>query len=150
MASPESKMILISNVFSRFMFFKEAGDVEQGHKHHYHHATLVSSGSVKYEVLDGSESKNVIATKTFTAPAFVFVHKDEVHRITALEPNTVCACIHALRDETGQLLDPDYLIDEFDAEGKPIRLGLTSNRDPSLVTALTPICNINYNTPNQQ
>lgn len=144
MASPDSKMILISNVFSRFMFFKQAGDVEVGHKHHYDHATLVSSGSVRYEVLDPQNPETVIASRDFTAPAFVFVHKDEVHRITALQDNTVCACIHALRDENGQLLDPDYLIDEFNADGVPIRLGLVSNRDPSINTKLTPICNINY------
>lgn len=146
MAAPDSRIILTSNVFSRLMFFKQAGDVEQGHKHHYDHATLVSSGSVRYEVLDSQNPEVVIATKEFIAPAFVFVHKDEVHRITALQDNTVCACIHALRDESGQLLEPDYLIDEVDATGVPIRLGLTSNRDSTLNTKLMPICNINYGT----
>lgn len=121
------------------MFFKQAGDVEQGHKHHYHHATLISSGSVKYEILD-SDCNTVISSKVFAAPAFVFVNKDDIHRITALEPNTVCACIHALRDESGELLEPDYLISEFDATNRPHTLGIPSDTK-NVTTMLGPITN---------
>lgn len=131
-------MILISNVFSRFMHFKQAGDVELGHKHHYDHATLISSGSVCYEVIN-PDTQVVISSKNFVAPAFVFVAKDSTHRITALEDNTICACIHALRSEDGELLDPDFFIEEVCADGKPLSEGWTSNRDTSLHVKTMPM-----------
>lgn len=109
MAAPQVKLIAVSNVFSRLMRFVSAGDVEVGHCHNYDHATLISSGAVRYEVLDGLDGA-VIHQKDFVAPAFVFVEKDKYHRLTALEPDTVCACIHALRTIDGDLVSPDTLI----------------------------------------
>lgn len=116
---PEIKMICISNVFTRTMHFKNKGDVEYGHKHTYDHGTLVSSGSVLYEVLDGLDG-NTVASKTFEAPNMIFVDKDKFHRITALEDNTVCACIHALRTNDEELVDPDCLIEPLVGDGKGI------------------------------
>ena len=104
--NPDIKIISVSNVYSRLMHFQNKGDVENGHTHTYDHGTLVSSGSVLYEVLD-SEDGNTISSKEVKAPNFIFVNKDKFHRITALEDNTVCACIHALRTNNQDLLDPD-------------------------------------------
>lgn len=106
---PVVEVIAVSNVYSRMMFFKNHGDVEIGHAHTYDHATLVSSGSVLYEVLDGPNG-DTIAAKRFFAPGFIFVEKNKFHRITALEDNTVCACIHALRTIDEELVSPDCLI----------------------------------------
>ncbi len=119
MSNPQIKMISVSNVFSRLMHFVNEGDIEIGHCHSYDHATLVSSGAVRYEVLDGPNG-TAVAAKDVKAPNFIFVDKNKYHRLTALEPNTVCACIHALRDIDGNLVDPEFFIEQF--EGTPGQL----------------------------
>jgi hypothetical protein len=101
------------------MHFKNKGDVELGHKHSYDHGTLVSSGSVLYEVLDDYNG-NTIASKEFKSPNLIFVDKEKYHRITALEDNTVCACIHALRTNDEELIDPDFLIEPLIGDNKGI------------------------------
>jgi quercetin dioxygenase-like cupin family protein len=110
MASPKINIIALSNVYSRLMHFLKKGDVENGHKHTYDHATLVSSGSVLVEVLD-EFTKEPISSKTFISPSMVFIHKDKIHRLTALEDNTVCSCIHAIRTIDEEIVDSDFLIE---------------------------------------
>jgi hypothetical protein len=116
---PEVKIICVSNVFSRLMHFKQKGNVEFGHKHTYDHGTLVSSGSVLYEVLDDFDGKTV-SSKVFKAPDFVYVDKDKHHKLTALEDDTVCACIHALKTNDQELLSPDFLIEPLVGDQKGI------------------------------
>lgn len=107
---PEIKIIAISNVYCRSMHFKNKGDVELGHCHTHDHGTLVSSGKLLVEMLrdDGS----VISQKEFTGPSFVFISKLCMHRLTALEDNTVAVCIHAMRDIDGDILPTDFLVEE--------------------------------------
>jgi len=116
MAAPEIKIIAVSNVFCRLMDFKKAGDIEHGHKHTYDHATLVSTGAVRVEVSD--DDGNVVSTKDFVAPNMVFIHKDKYHKLTALQDNTVCSCIHAIRDVEGEIIDPEFLIEPMQSENK--------------------------------
>jgi hypothetical protein len=111
MNKPEIKIMAVSNVFSRLMHFKKAGDIEQGHLHTYDHATLVSSGSVKVDIL--SNSLTTENSREFVAPAMVFISKDKLHRLTALEDNTVCACIHALRTIDEEIVEPEFLMEEL-------------------------------------
>jgi hypothetical protein len=118
-SSPEVTLICISNVYSRLMRFKNKGDVEVGHKHTFDHGTLLSSGSVLYEIID-ENNNNTISSKVFHAPNFIFVDKDKKHRITALKDNTVCACIHALKTNDQELLDPDFLIEPLIGDNKGI------------------------------
>lgn len=108
MAGPVIKLISLSNVYTRLMYFTKKGDVEEGHKHMYDHATLVSSGSVLYEVLDDNGVSQY--SKVFTAPDMVYVDKNKFHRITALEDGTTCGCIHALRDIQDEIIPPDSFI----------------------------------------
>lgn len=115
MNQPDIEVIAVSNVYSRLMYFKHCGDVEEGHSHTYDHATLVSSGAVRYEVLDGPNG-NVVAAKNFYAPGFVFVEKEKYHRLVALEDKTVCACIHALRSIDEEIVSPDCLIEPIKRE----------------------------------
>jgi len=115
---PDIKIICVSNVYSRLMYFKNKGDVEHGHTHTFDHGSLVSSGSVLYEVL--GEDGQTVSSKVFAAPNFIFVDKDKHHRITALENNTVCACIHALKTTDQDLLDPDFLIEPLVGDFKGI------------------------------
>lgn len=109
MAAPEIKLICLSNIFTRMMVFRAKGDVEQGHKHVYDHATLVSSGAVLIEMLDANDK--VEHSKIFEAPNLIFVNKNRRHRLVALEDNTVCACIHAIRDVDEDIVDPDFLVE---------------------------------------
>jgi hypothetical protein len=111
MAAPNVKLISLSNVYTRMMHFVKKGDVELGHKHTFDHATLVSSGSVLYEVLD--DHGKVEFSKVFQAPDMVYVSKDRFHRITSLEDDTVCGCIHAIRAEEVDIIPPDSLIEPF-------------------------------------
>jgi quercetin dioxygenase-like cupin family protein len=90
----------VANLFSKMMHFKNAGDVELGHTHPFDHLTLLASGSLK-----------VIANKKetiFSAPNMIYINKDVMHELIALEDNTVAYCIHALRDGNGvgDILDP--------------------------------------------
>lgn len=110
MNKPEVKIIAISNVYSRIMHFKTKGDFEIGHCHTYDHGTLVSTGKLLVEML--RDDGTIISSKEFTGPSFVFISKLCMHRLTALEDNTVAVCIHAMRDIDGNLLEPDFLVDE--------------------------------------
>lgn len=108
MASPEIKIIALSNVYTRSMHFKNKGDIERGHKHAYDHATLVSNGSVMVEMLD--DNGNVEHSKIFEAPNLIFIDRNKNHRLTALVDNTVCACIHAIRTIDEDIVGPEFLI----------------------------------------
>lgn len=90
----------VANLFSRQMVFRRAGDYEQGHTHQFDHLTLLASGSLKVTV-DGK-------TTVFKAPHMIYIHKDKMHELVALEDNTVAYCIHALRDgdNVEDILDP--------------------------------------------
>jgi len=90
---PKIKFATISNVWIKMMTFKNVGDFIPGHAHLFDHPTLVSQGSVEVEVA-GEITK-------FTAPAIIYIEKEKIHKITALETNTVVCCIHALRKGTG-------------------------------------------------
>jgi hypothetical protein len=116
MAAPEIKLIALSNIFSRMMFFKNKGDVENGHKHVFDHATQVSHGSVLVETL--SDDGALTASKVFKAPDMIFIDKDKFHRITALEDETVCSCIHAIKTDDGEIVDPNFLIDTLWSTGR--------------------------------
>jgi hypothetical protein len=116
MSSPEIKMLAISNVFSRLMHFKKAGDIEVSHTHSYDHGTLLSSGSVQVDMLD--DNNEIVSTKIFVAPTFIFINKNNYHKITALEDNTVCACIHAIKTIDEELVDSDFLVNQLEGTGK--------------------------------
>lgn len=110
MAEPKVKIIAISNVYARCMYFENKGDIEIGHCHTHDHGTLISSGSVLVEMLD--DNGKILGARPFISPSFVFISKMHQHRITALEDKTVAVCIHALRDVEGNLLSSDFLINE--------------------------------------
>ena len=114
---PEIKILAISNVYSRLMHFNKAGDRELGHYHTYDHGTLLASGRLLVEKLD--DNNNVISSKEFTSPTFVMIEKNSKHVLTALEDNTVASCIHALRDENENIVDPEFIIEETEFADSP-------------------------------
>ena len=103
MSYPEITVSCVSSVYVRQMHFKNAGDVETGHKHDFDHQTLVAKGSVQIEV-DGEKT-------VFKAPHIIFIKKDAIHELTAMEDDTTCFCIHALRDgsDVCDIIDPNSI-----------------------------------------
>jgi quercetin dioxygenase-like cupin family protein len=93
----------VDNVFVRQMHYHKAGAYMNGHKHPYNHLTLLGKGKLKITVND----KETV----YTAPHAIFIHKDFEHRLVALEDNTVAYCIHATRDDSGNVLDPNTVPD---------------------------------------
>lgn len=99
---PDITLGAVSNIFSRMMHFKKAGDIELGHKHHFAHLTLLASGSLKV-IVEGEET-------IFKAPHMIYIHADKKHQLVAVEDDTVAYCIHAIRDaNTGDILDPSMI-----------------------------------------
>jgi len=100
MSAPKINIGCVSNLFSRQMQFEKIGDMEIGHKHPFDHLTLLATGKLKVKV---NEKETI-----FTAPHMIYIAKDVVHELTALENNTVAYCIHPLRDGNGvdDILDP--------------------------------------------
>jgi hypothetical protein len=109
MNNPKIRIMCVSNVYSRMMVFEKAGDVELGHQHTFDHGTLLSAGQLKIEILNDDGA--VVKEKIFTAPQFIYISKDEVHRLTALEDNTIAVCIHAMRDAEENILPSDSLVE---------------------------------------
>jgi quercetin dioxygenase-like cupin family protein len=103
MSTPEVKIGLVANLFSKMMVFKAAGDVEQGHTHSFDHLTLLAAGGLIVRA-------NGYST-TFTAPAMIYIRADVQHELEATAPDTVAYCIHALRnpDKSGDVIDPSMV-----------------------------------------
>ena len=101
MSAPIVKLGSVANIYSRMMHFEKAGDIEGGHTHDFDHLTLLASGALEVTV-EGVASE-------FVAPHMIYIHKDKVHELVALEDNTVAYCIHAMRDSGGVLLDPSMI-----------------------------------------
>jgi len=106
--APEIQITCISNVYTRMMHFVKTGNIEEGHKHYYDHATLLASGSLKVSVQD-PVTKDLLEGVHYKAPAMIFIRKGMVHQLEALENNTVAFCIHALKDEDEQIIDPSMI-----------------------------------------
>jgi quercetin dioxygenase-like cupin family protein len=99
MSEPTVKLASAGSIYVHAMIFAKAGDANQGHAHTYDHFTLIARGKVRVE----SNGREVDVPEL----EIVFIPKNVVHRITALEDNTVVCCLHALhsRDDPGEILD---------------------------------------------
>lgn len=111
MSYPKINIGCVANLYSRQMQFQK-GDVEIGHRHPFDHLTLLANGKLKVKVND----KETV----FTAPQMIYIAKDLMHELTALEDNTVAFCIHPLRDgnSVDDILDPAMIpegVDPFEA-----------------------------------
>lgn len=102
------------NIWVRQNVLPTAGNIFDGHKHHFDHVTMLVRGSVQVEV-DGHPPK------TFTAPTFIVIRKDYRHKITALEDDVIFYCVFALRDVNGEVFDPVYGVkhDPLSSVAKP-------------------------------
>lgn len=100
---PEVMLGCVSNLWSKMMHFKKAGDTEPGHKHLFDHMTLLANGSLRVTV-DGEASE-------FKAPHMIYIRAGKHHELTALEDGTLAYCIHALRDgeRVEDIIDPSMI-----------------------------------------
>ena len=110
MNQPEIKILSVSNVYCRLLNFLKKGDQELGHYHDYDHGTLLATGKLLVEKTN--DEGDVISSKVFTAPSFIFIEKDNRHILTALEDNTLATCIHALRTVDEDIIAPDFYIEQ--------------------------------------
>lgn len=117
MSEPRKLIGICANIHTRMLHFAKSGDKIVGHKHTFDHLTLLASGSLRL-VVDGKKSD-------FKAPHLIWIDKDKAHELTALEDNTVAACINGIRDGDGvaDLIDPSMIPtgkSAFPAKMKPI------------------------------
>lgn len=100
---PHVKIGLVSNLWSKQMHFIKAGDTEQGHSHIFDHLTLLAKGALRVNV-EGKDTE-------FVAPHMIYIQKNKIHQLVALEDDTIAYCIHALRDGNGvdDILDPSMI-----------------------------------------
>jgi quercetin dioxygenase-like cupin family protein len=103
MAQPKVQLSLISNLWIKLMTFENAGDINDGHKHLFDHPTLLVKGRMEVDI-EGEKT-------VFQAPHIIFITKETMHTLTALEAGTVAACIHAIRDgdEVEDIVDPSMI-----------------------------------------
>jgi quercetin dioxygenase-like cupin family protein len=107
MAYPIVKISYVHNVFVRMMHFEKANDHELSHKHEFDHITFLASGTLKV-LANGKET-------IFKAPQLIYIKKDVVHELFALEDNTVASCIHTI-NVTDNMVSPDMVPNGIDSE----------------------------------
>jgi quercetin dioxygenase-like cupin family protein len=89
---------VVGNLWIR-MFYLGSNQSNEGHKHLFDHHTLLATGSVAVEI-------NGVSTE-FSAPQVIVIEKNTTHRIIAGEDGALCYCIHPLRDQDGEMIDPN-------------------------------------------
>lgn len=106
MSNPTTDLKIVDNVFVKMHLFNNVGDTHEGHAHAFDHITLLAFGSVNM-VHDNGQAE-------FKAPHLIVTPKGIKHQFTALEPNTVFCCIHAIRekDDLDAVASPDITIEQ--------------------------------------
>ena len=99
MSSPITDVKIVDGVFVKMHHFVRSGDTHQGHAHVFDHITLLAVGSVLMRHDNGEQE--------FTAPHLIVTPKGITHQFIALEPHTVFCCVHALRDDFGEIIDSE-------------------------------------------
>ena len=110
------------NVFIREMRFERAGDVVNGHAHNFDHTTYVARGAIRIEQLRilqpaiRDEAGEVVQEaivevvrsvekRASDGYNFVLIKAGVIHRITALEDNSLGHCIYAHRNPQGEVVE---------------------------------------------
>lgn len=106
MSSPTTDFKIVDNVFVKLHHFLHIGDTHEGHVHAFDHITLLANGSVNM-MHDNGEAE-------YKAPHLIVTPKGIKHQFTALEPNTVFCCIHAIReqDDLDAIASPNITIEQ--------------------------------------
>jgi hypothetical protein len=96
---PNSQVAIAGNVFVKYMKFTQKGQKMEGHMHVYDHVTLLASGTVR-AFCEGIEVE-------FEAPHLIVTRANKLHSFVSLTDEALIACVHALRDDDGEILPPD-------------------------------------------
>lgn len=86
------------NIWVRQNELDNKGDSVQGHKHTFDHVSLLMKGTVLVEV-EGYKPKE------FTAPTFIVIKKEHMHKFTAMTDDCCWFCTFAMRDINGDVTD---------------------------------------------
>ena len=109
---PQSQLAIAGNVFVKYMKFTKKGQKMEGHRHTYDHVTLLAAGAVR-ATCEGIEVE-------FEAPHLIVTRANKLHSFVSLTDEVLLACVHALRDDDGEVLPPDS--DLFTATNKILNL----------------------------
>lgn len=106
MSNATTDLKIVDNVFVKMHLFNNVGDTHEGHAHTFDHITLLATGSVNM-VHDNGQAE-------YKAPHLIVTPKGIKHQFTALEPNTVFCCIHAIRekDELDGIASPNITLEQ--------------------------------------
>lgn len=96
---PQSQLAIAGNVFVKYMKFTKKGQEMKGHMHVYDHVTLLAVGAVR-ATCDGLEVE-------LEAPHLIVTRANKLHSFVSLTDEAMLACVHALRDDDGEILPPD-------------------------------------------
>lgn len=96
--NPSHTLGFFGNIWVRQNELHKAGDAIQGHKHTFDHVSLLMKGTVEVEV-EGYEPKQ------FTAPTFIVIKKEHMHKFTAVTDDCCWFCTFAMRDPNGEVVD---------------------------------------------
>lgn len=94
------------NVYLKQMNFDDPNITYCGHHHDYDHVTLVASGSVRVKFAAVPEAGIPEEYREYKAVSTFVTRSFREHEITSLEPNTVVCCVHAVREENGEIIVP--------------------------------------------
>lgn len=100
------------NVFVKKMIFKEKGMVYCGHHHEYDHVTLVAAGKISVKFSSVPEGDLPEEIKEYAGTSMFVTRSYREHEITALEDNTVVCCVHAVREEGGEIIGTPSHVDK--------------------------------------
>ena len=93
------------NIYIREMLFEKAGDVVDGHAHNFDHTTYVVRGALLIEAVDDAGNVTKSATKRATdGHSWVLITAGVIHRLTALENNSLGHCIYSHRTPQGDVV----------------------------------------------
>jgi len=98
----QEELGFFGNVWVRSNHLEKKGDFVKGHKHKFDHVSLLASGKVQVQIAN-------LEPQIFTAPTFIVIRKEFVHKITALEDNCIWYCVFAMRRIDGEVVDMDEM-----------------------------------------
>ncbi len=97
---PDGKAEFVSgNLYIRQMWFECAGEKIRGHAHNFDHTTYCVRGAIRIETLDLTFEP--VSERVLRAGDWFLIPKQDRHRITALQPDSLAHCIYSHRDANG-------------------------------------------------
>lgn len=95
----------LGNIRIRPLVFEKAGDVIRGHTHNFDHVTYICHGAVQIDILepDGTVGQSYIK-RASDGHNYQLIQAEKIHRLTALEDNSLGHCIYSHYNELGEVV----------------------------------------------